>query len=71
MKVIAFVGPTLPGITLRGVDVRLPARQGDVWRAVHAGEVFDIVISNPPYIAPGERDTLQPEVRDWVWPANR
>ncbi len=44
---------------------RVEFRQGDVWRAVHAGEVFDIVISNPPYIAPGERDTLQPEVRDW------
>ena len=23
------------------------------------------MISNPPYIAPGERATLQPEVRDW------
>ncbi len=34
MKVIAFVGPSLPGVKLRGVDVRPPARQGDVWRAL-------------------------------------
>ncbi|MGQ0563259.1 MAG: peptide chain release factor N(5)-glutamine methyltransferase [Gemmatimonadota bacterium] len=26
---------------------------------------FDVVVSNPPYIAETERDTLQPEVKDW------
>lgn len=40
-------------------------RAGPVWQAVRGGEVFDIVISNPPYIAPEERAGLQPEVRDW------
>jgi release factor glutamine methyltransferase len=44
---------------------RVDFRAGPVWQAVHAGEVFDIVISNPPYIAPEERPSLQPEVRDW------
>jgi release factor glutamine methyltransferase len=44
---------------------RVEFRTGSVWQAVGQGEVFDIVISNPPYIAPAERATLQPEVRDW------
>lgn len=30
-----------------------------------AGERFDVVVSNPPYIAVEEAPALQPEVRDW------
>lgn len=30
-----------------------------------AGEGWDLVVSNPPYIAPGEWESLQPEIRDW------
>jgi release factor glutamine methyltransferase len=26
---------------------------------------YDLVVSNPPYIPPGELDALEPEVRDW------
>jgi release factor glutamine methyltransferase len=26
---------------------------------------FDLVVSNPPYIEPGEIEALEPEVRDW------
>jgi release factor glutamine methyltransferase len=26
---------------------------------------FDLVVSNPPYVLPGELDALEPEVRDW------
>ncbi|HEY0304630.1 MAG TPA: peptide chain release factor N(5)-glutamine methyltransferase [Longimicrobiales bacterium] len=44
---------------------RVEFRTGSVWRPVGEMETFDIVISNPPYIAPEERATLQPEVRDW------
>ena len=40
-------------------------RCGSLWEAVEPGDVFDIVISNPPYVAPEERAVLQPEVRDW------
>ena len=29
------------------------------------GERFDVVVSNPPYIAAAERELLAPEVRDW------
>jgi release factor glutamine methyltransferase len=30
-----------------------------------AGERFDVLVSNPPYIGTGERDALDAEVRDW------
>jgi len=36
VKVIAFLGPSLPNARLRGVEVRPPARQGDLWRALEA-----------------------------------
>ena len=48
-----------------GLVERVDLRSGEVWRPVGEGEMFDIVISNPPYIAPEERPGLQPEVRDW------
>jgi release factor glutamine methyltransferase len=35
---------------------------------LHAGlppGPFDLVVSNPPYVRPGEVDSLEPEVRDW------
>lgn len=34
-----------------------------------AGRRFDVIVSNPPYIAEGERDTLDAEVRDWEPPS--
>lgn len=30
-----------------------------------AGERFDVLVSNPPYIGTGERESLDTEVRDW------
>jgi release factor glutamine methyltransferase len=30
-----------------------------------AGERFDVVVSNPPYVGEEERAALDPEVRDW------
>jgi len=39
-------------------------RAGPVYAPVR-GERFDVVVSNPPYIAEGERESLDPEVREW------
>lgn len=44
----------------RGVELR----QGAVYAPV-AGERFDVIVSNPPYVAEAERDDLQPEVVRW------
>lgn len=38
--------------------------QGSVYAPV-AGETFDVVASNPPYIGESERASLDPGVRDW------
>ena len=38
--------------------------QGDLFEAVKDGK-FDIIVSNPPYIATKEIDTLMPDVRDF------
>lgn len=47
---------------LNGVRVRL--LQGDLLAPV-AGEQFEIVVSNPPYVAAGDRETLSVEVREY------
>ncbi len=38
--------------------------KGDLYEPV-AGRVFNIIVSNPPYIRKEEIDTLQPEIRGW------
>lgn len=37
----------------------------DIYNGMPTGEKFDLIVSNPPYIAPEEWPTLQPEVKDW------
>jgi release factor glutamine methyltransferase len=46
-----------------GVSERLELRQGDLWAPV-AGEQFDLIVSNPPYVATAVIDTLAVEVRN-------
>jgi release factor glutamine methyltransferase len=48
-----------------GLAARVEFREGALWSALAEGERFDVVVSNPPYIAEAERDELAPEVRDW------
>jgi release factor glutamine methyltransferase len=43
-------------------------RRGALFEPV-AGERFDVVVSNPPYVGEYERGDLEPEVRDWEPPA--
>jgi release factor glutamine methyltransferase len=39
--------------------------QGDAFAPIPHGTTFDLIISNPPYIASAEIDTLEPEVREF------
>jgi release factor glutamine methyltransferase len=48
-----------------GLGDRIEFRLGEAWRAVAQDERFDIVASNPPYVAERDRDGLQPEVLEW------
>jgi release factor glutamine methyltransferase len=50
------------------LDSLIEFRAGALWTALEAGSRFDIIISNPPYIAESERAGLMPEVRDWEPP---
>jgi release factor glutamine methyltransferase len=50
--------------TLAGLDARVDFRAGSLFDVVGDGEQFDVIVSNPPYIAEHERDALAPEVRD-------
>lgn len=44
---------------------RVELRQGSVWEPIGDGERFDVIVSNPPYVADTEREALMPEVRDY------
>ena len=46
-----------------GVAGRLELVRSDWFEAIDG--CFDLIVSNPPYIAAAEMDALQPEVRDW------
>jgi release factor glutamine methyltransferase len=48
-----------------GLAGRVEFREGELWGALGEGERFDVVVSNPPYIAESERVELEPEVREW------
>jgi release factor glutamine methyltransferase len=52
----------------QGFDEKLELREGPLFEPLHEGERFDVVVSNPPYIPEGERDSLQTEVREWEPP---
>jgi len=47
-----------------GLDKHVRFFQGDLLGCI-CGPVFDMIVSNPPYIAVIEREDLQPEVRDY------
>ncbi|HTR43533.1 MAG TPA: peptide chain release factor N(5)-glutamine methyltransferase [Pseudomonadales bacterium] len=46
-------------------NVQIEFLQGDGFAAVSKEMQFDLIISNPPYIASAEIETLEPEVRDF------
>ncbi|MBF0162894.1 MAG: peptide chain release factor N(5)-glutamine methyltransferase [Magnetococcales bacterium] len=48
-----------------GHAARVTLVEGDLDASVAEEREFDVVVVNPPYIASGELEGLQPEVRDW------
>ena len=48
-----------------GLESRLELRMGTLCDVLAAGELFDVVVSNPPYVAETDRGGLQAEVVDW------
>lgn len=46
-----------------GVSERVSALFSDLWEAVDDGEMFDVVVANPPYIPSADIADLTPEVR--------
>ena len=48
-----------------GLAERVELRHGATWEPIVPGEVFDVVVSNPPYIDEADRGTLAPEVVAW------
>ena len=42
----------------------LELRKGDLFDALKENEVFDLIVSNPPYIRSGDIEGLMPEVKD-------
>lgn len=72
MPIATGVGTDLSEAALRvaaenaarlGLERRVALRQSDWFREVSGR--FDLIVSNPPYIAADEMAGLQPEVRDW------
>jgi release factor glutamine methyltransferase len=44
---------------------RIRFLQSDLLSALGGAEVYDAIVSNPPYVAEADRNTLHPEVRDY------
>jgi release factor glutamine methyltransferase len=51
-----------------GVAARIQLAHGEWFDAVAADDRFEVIVSNPPYIAEGEREQLPLEVREWEPP---
>ena len=44
---------------------RVDFRIGEYFDPLTVDEIFEVIVSNPPYVADGEAQALDPEIRDW------
>jgi release factor glutamine methyltransferase len=51
-------------VDANGLGERIELREADFLAGLQPAERFDVIVSNPPYIATAEIELLQPEVRD-------
>jgi release factor glutamine methyltransferase len=47
------------------LEDRIDLREGSLFDPVGSDERFDVIVSNPPYVAEADEDSLEPEVREW------
>lgn len=50
-------------VAANGLGDRIEIREGDLFAALEPGERFHLIVSNPPYVAACEMDSLQEDVR--------
>jgi len=52
-----------------GLQEQIEFREGALYAPLNPGERFHVIVSNPPYIPDGDREGLDPEVREWDPPS--
>ncbi len=48
-----------------GLEAHIELRHGSLFEPLAHGDRYDVVVSNPPYVAEAEAETLEPEVGTW------
>jgi len=48
-----------------GLADRVEIREGSLFEPIAERELFDVIVSNPPYVAEVDEASLEPEVREW------
>ncbi len=59
------LGVAARNVARHEVENRVTLLEGDALVPLAGFTPFDVIASNPPYVAPGDIATLAPEVRDW------
>lgn len=52
-------------ISLHGLDERIHLLCADLLTCFRPTSLFDLIVTNPPYVKAGDLSDLEPEVRDW------
>jgi len=59
-KALGFCSKNIQNLNMND---RIACLKGDLFQPLEAGQKFDVIVSNPPYIKDGDRDGLPAEVR--------